>query len=357
METNPDASLGHLIAALKQYQAASAAGETSPAALAAKRQLTQAFADCEQALVDPAEISSALANSSSLTNSSSPTNASTNPAGAPRLAGAQLNSQSALGQPTKDEPDEDKPSDPFDALIYEARESFDSVEQKARKSSGTEAKTDTPKRVSHKKTVADGPDPAPYLNDGTNTSAFICIAYVAWIGFFYFCGLMVYSEVFKRTNYFEALDTGPQWWLLGLVRIAEFGLLGGSMALLTFFCGFILREMRPHFAYPLVALVAMLLVWPTLDYAGNQRLLEDINYELIRLSIVERDPIAEKYFSELPPPQVVSSSVLVQLSALGALIGLWLRRRYDSIDHPMTKLMAGLAKLAAGLKSLFSLHG
>ena len=321
METNSGASLGHLIAALKQYQAASAAGETSPAALAAKRQLTQAFADCEQALVDPAEISSALANSS------------------------------------KDEPDEDKPSDPFDALIYEARESFDSVEQKSRNSSGTEAKTDTPKRVSHKKTVADGPDPAPYLNDGTNTSAFICIAYVAWIGFFYFCGLMVYSEVFKRTNYFEALDTGPQWWLLGLVRIAEFGLLGGSMALLTFICGFILREMRPHFAYPLVALVAMLLVWPTLDYAGNQRLLEDINYELVRLSIVERDPIAEKYFSELPPPQVVSSSVLVQLSALGALIGLWLRRRYDSIDHPMTKLMAGLAKLAAGLKSLFSLHG
>jgi len=351
METNPDASLGHLIAALKQYQAASAAGETSPAALAAKRQLTQAFADCEQALVDPAEISSALANSSSLTNGS------TNPAGAPRLAGAQLNSQSALGQPAKDEPDEDKPSDPFDALIYEARESFDSVEQKARKSSGTEAKTDTPKRVSHKKTVADGPDPAPYLNDGTNTSAFICIAYVAWIGFFYFCGLMVYSEVFKRTNYFEALDTGPQWWLLGLVRIAEFGLLGGSMALLTFFCGFILREMRPHFAYPLVALVAMLLVWPTLDYAGNQRLLEDINYELIRLSIVERDPIAEKYFSELPPPQVVSPSMLMQLSVLGALIGLWLRRRYDSIDHPMTKLVAALSKLVAGLKSLFSLHG
>lgn len=298
METNPDASLGHLIAALKQYQAASAAGETSPAALAAKRQLTQAFADCEQALVDPAEISKALA-------------------------------IGTAGQ----------------------------VEQKARKSSGTEAKTDTPKRVSHKKTVADGPDPAPYLNDGTNTSAFICIAYVAWIGFFYFCGLMVYSEVFKRTNYFEALDTGPQWWLLGLVRIAEFGLLGGSMALLTFFCGFILREMRPHFAYPLVALVAMLLVWPTLDYAGNQRLLEDINYELVRLSIVERDPIAEKYFSELPPPQVVSSSMLMQLSALGALIGLWLRRRYDSIDHPMSKLMAGLAKLAAGLKSLFSLHG
>ena len=269
----------------------------------------------------------------------------------------QSKSQSALGQPTKDEPAKDKPSDPFDALIYEARESFDAVEPKSRKSSGTEAKTDTPKRVSHKKTVADGPDPAPYLNDGTNTSAFICIAYVAWIGFFYFCGLMVYSEVFKRTNYFEALDTGPQWWLLGLVRIAEFGLLGGSMALLTFFCGFILREMRPHFAYLLVALVAMLLVWPTLDYAGNQRLLEDINYELIRLSIVERDPIAEKYFSELPPPQVVSSSVLVQLSALGALIGLWLRRRYDSIDHPMTKLMAGLAKLAAGLKSVFSLHG
>ncbi|MBS6934389.1 MAG: hypothetical protein KH147_04140, partial [Actinomyces graevenitzii] len=171
------------------------------------------------------------------------------------------------------------------------------------------------------------------------------------------CGLMVYSEVFKRTNSFEALDTGPQWWLLGLVRVAEFGLLGGSMALLTFICGFILREMRPHFAYPLVALVAMLLVWPTLDYAGNQRLLEDINYELIRLSIVERDPIAEKYFSELPPPQVVSPSMLMQLSALGALIGLWLRRRYDSIDHPMTKLMAGLAKLAAGLKSLFSLHG
>ena len=296
METNPDASLGHLIAALKQYQAASAAGETSPAALAAKRQLTQAFADCEQALVDPAEISKAL-----------------------------------------------------------AIDTVEQVEQKARKSSGVES--DTPKRVSHKKTVADGPDPAPYLNDGTNTSAFICIAYVAWIGFFYFCGLMVYSEVFKRTNYFEALDTGPQWWLLGLVRIAEFGLLGGSMALLTFFCGFILREMRPHFAYLLVALVAMLLVWPTLDYAGNQRLLEDINYELIRLSIVERDPIAEKYFSELPPPQVVSPSMLMQLSALGALIGLWLRRRYDSIDHPMSKLVAALGKLVAGLKSLFSLHG
>lgn len=296
METNPDASLGHLIAALKQYQAASAAGETSPAALAAKRQLTQAFADCEQALVDPAEISKAL-----------------------------------------------------------AIDTVEQVEQKARKSSGVES--DTPKRVSHKKTAADGPDPVPYFNDGTNTSAFICIAYVAWIGFFYFCGLMVYSEVFKRTNYFEALDTGPQWWLLGLVRIAEFGLLGGSMALLTFFCGFILREMRPHFAYPLVALVAMLLVWPTLDYAGNQRLLEDINYELIRLSIVERDPIAEKYFSELPPPQVVSPSMLMQLSVLGALIGLWLRRRYDSIDHPMTKLVAALSKLVAGLKSLFSLHG
>lgn len=296
METNPDASLGHLIAALKQYQAASAAGETSPAALAAKRQLTQAFADCEQALVDPAEISKAL----------------------------------AIG-------------------------TVEPVEQKARKSSGIES--DTPKRVSHKKTAADGPDPVPYFNDGTNTSAFICIVYVAWIGFFYFCGLMVYSEVFKRTNSFEALDTGPQWWLLGLVRIAEFGLLGGSMALLTFICGFILREMRPHFAYPLVALVAMLLVWPTLDYAGNQRLLEDINYELVRLSIVERDPIAEKYFSELPPPQVVSPSMLMQLSALGALIGLWLRRRYDSIDHPMSKLVAALSKLVAGLKSLFSLHG
>ena len=294
METNPDASLGHLIAALKQYQAASAAGETSPAALAAKRQLTQAFADCEQALVDPAEISKAIG-------------------------------------------------------------TVEQVEQKARKSSGAES--DTPKRVSHKKTAADGPDPVPYFNDGTNTSAFICIAYVAWIGFFYFCGLMVYSEVFKRTNSFEALDTGPQWWLLGLVRIAEFGLLGGSMALLTFICGFILREMRPHFAYPLVALVAMLLVWPTLDYAGNQRLLEDINYELVRLSIVERDPIAEKYFSELPPPQVVSPSMLMQLSALGALIGLWLRRRYDSIDHPMSKLVAALSKLVAGLKSLFSLHG
>lgn len=349
METDPGASLDRLIAALRQYQVASAAGETSSAALAAKRQLTQAFADCEQALVDPAEISKALA-----IGSTSPTNGSTNPAGAPRLAGAQRNSQSAPGQLAKDEPAKDKPSDPFDALIQEARESFD-TEQKARKSSGAES--DTPKRVSHKKTAADGPDPAPYLNDGTNTSAFICIAYVAWIGFFYFCGLMVYSEVFKRTNYFEALDTGPQWWLLGLVRIAEFGLLGGSMALLTFICGFILREMRPHFAYPLVALVAMLLVWPTLDYAGNQRLLEDINYELIRLSIVERDPIAEKYFSELPPPRVVSPSMLMQLSALGALVGLWLRRRYDSIDHPMSKLMAGLAKLAAGLKSLFSLHG
>ena len=356
METNSGASLDHLIAALKQYQAASAAGETSPAALAAKRQLTQAFADCEQALVDPAEISSALAISSpSPTNSSSSTNGSTNPTSAPRLTGAQSKSHSALSQPAKDEPDEDKPSDPFDALIREARESFDSVEQKSRKSSGTEAKTDTPKRVSHKKTVADGPDPAPY--DGINSSVFICITYVVWIGFLYFCGLMIYDEVFKKTNYFEALDTGAQWWLLGVVRVAEFGLLGGAMALLTFFCGFILRQMRTHFAYPLVALVAMLLVWPTLDYAGNQRLLEDINYELVRLSIVERDPISEKYFSELSPPQVVSSSVLVQLSVLGALIGIWLRRRYDYIDHPMTKLMAGLAKLAAGLKSVFSLHG
>ena len=296
METDPGASLDRLIAALRQYQVASAAGETSSAALAAKRQLTQAFADCEQALVDPAEISKAL-----------------------------------------------------------AIDTVEQVEQKARKSSGVES--DTPKRVSHKKTAADGPDHVPYFNDGTNTSAFICIVYVAWIGFFYFCGLMVYSEVFERTNSFEALDTGPQWWLLGLVRVAEFGLLGGTMLLLTFICGFIVREIRPHFAYPLVALVAMLLAWLTFDYEGNQRLLEDINYELIRLSIVERDPIAEKYFSELPPPQVVSSSVLVQLSALGALIGLWLRRRYDSIDHPMTKLMAGLAKLAAGLKSLFSLHG
>lgn len=297
METDPGASLDRLITALRQYQAASAAGETSSAALAAKRQLTQAFADCEQALVDPAEISKAL-----------------------------------------------------------AIDTAEQVEQKARKSSGVES--DTPKRVSHKKTAADGPAPVPYHpGDVTNTSAFICIVYVAWIGFFYFCGLMVYSEVFERTNSFEALDTGPQWWLLGLVRVAEFGLLGGSMLLLTFICGFIVREIRPHFAYPLVALVAMLLVWPTLDYAGNQRLLEDINYELIRLSIVERDPIAEKYFSELPPPQVVSPSMLMQLSALGALIGLWLRRRYDSIDHPMTKLMAGLAKLAAGLKSLFSLHG
>lgn len=298
METNPDASLGHLIAALKQYQAASAAGETSPAALAAKRQLTQAFADCEQALVDPAEISKALA-------------------------------IGTAGQ----------------------------AEQKARKSSGTEAKTDTSKRVSHKKTVADGPDPAPYLNDGTNTSAFICIVYVAWIGFFYFCGLMVYNEVFKRTNSFEALDTGPQWWLLGLVRVAEFGLLGGTMLLLTFICGFIVREIRPHFAYPLVALVAMLLAWLTFDYEGNQRLLEDISYELIRLSIVKLDPITMKYFSVLYPPQVVSLSMLMQLSALGALIGLWLRRRYDSIDHPMSKLVAALSKLVAGLKSVFSLHG
>lgn len=354
METDPGASLDRLITALRQYQAASAAGETSSAAQAAKRQLTQAFADCEQALVDPAEISKALA-----IGSTSPTNASTNPAGAPRLAGAQLNSKSALGQLAKDEPDEDKPSDPFDALIREARESFDTaeqVEQKARKSSGVES--DTPKRVSHKKTAADGPDPVPYYpGDVTNTSAFICIVYVAWIGFFYFCGLMVYSEVFKRTNYFEALDTGPQWWLLGLVRVAEFGLLGGSMLLLTFICGFIVREIRPHFAYPLVALVAMLLVWPTLDYAGNQRLLEDINYELIRLYIVKLDPITEKYFSELYPPQVVSPSMLMQLSALGALIGLWLRRRYDSIDHPMSKLVAALSKLVAGLKSLFSLHG
>lgn len=296
METDPGASLDRLIAALRQYQAASAAGETSPAALAAKRQLTQAFADCEQALVDPAEISKAL----------------------------------AIG-------------------------TVEQVEQKARKSSGIES--DTSKRVSHKKTAADGPDPVPYFNDGTNTSAFICIVYVAWIGFFYFCGLMVYNEVFKRTNSFEALDTGPQWWLLGLVRVAEFGLLGGTMLLLTFICGFIVREIRPHFAYPLVALVAMLLVWLTFDYEGNQRLLEDINYELIRLSIVKLAPITEKYFSVLYPPQVVSPSMLMQLSALGALIGLWLRRRYDSIDHPMSKLVAALSKLIAGLKSVFSLHG
>lgn len=353
METDPGASLDRLIAALRQYQVASAAGETSSAALAAKRQLTQAFADCEQALVDPAEISKALA-----IGSTSPTNGSTNPAGAPRLAGAQRNSQSAPGQLAKDEPAKDKPSDPFDALIQEARESFDTVEQveqKARKSSGVES--DTPKRVSHKKTAADGPDPVPYFNDGTNTSAFICIVYVAWIGFFYFCGLMVYNEVFKRTNSFEALDTGPQWWLLAVVRVAEFGLLGGTMLLLTFICGFIVREIRPHFAYPLVALVAMLLVWLTFDYEGNQRLLEDINYELIRLSIVKLYPITEKYFSVLYPPQVVSPSMLMQLSALGALIGLWLRRRYDSIDHPMSKLVAALSKLIAGLKSVFSMHG
>ncbi len=296
METDPGASLDRLIAALRQYQVASAAGETSSAALAAKRQLTQAFADCEQALVDPAEISKAL----------------------------------AIG-------------------------TVEQVEQKARKSSGIES--DTSKRVSHKKTAADGPDPVPYFNDGTNTSAFICIVYVAWIGFFYFCGLMVYNEVFKRTNSFEALDTGPQWWLLGLVRVAEFGLMGGSMLLLTFICGFIVREIRPHFAYPLVALVAMLLVWLTFDYEGNQRLLKDINYELIRLSIVKLDPITMKYFSVLYPPQVVSLSMLMQLSALGALIGLWLRRRYDSIDHPMSKLVAVLSKLVAGLKSVFSLHG
>lgn len=296
METDPGASLDRLIAALRQYQVASAAGETSSAALAAKRQLTQAFADCEQALVDPAEISKAL----------------------------------AIG-------------------------TVEPVEQKARKSSGVES--DTSKRVSHKKTAADGPDPVPYFNDGTNTSAFICIVYVAWIGFFYFCGLMVYNEVFKRTNSFEALDTGPQWWLLGLVRVAEFGLLGGSMLLLTFICGFIVREIRPHFAYPLVALVAMLLAWLTFDYEGNQRLLKDINYELIRLSIVKLYPITEKYFSVLYPPQVVSLSMLMQLSALGALIGLWLRRRYDSIDHPMSKLVAALSKLVAGLKSVFSLHG
>lgn len=296
METDPGASLDRLIAALRQYQVASAAGETSSAALAAKRQLTQAFADCEQALVDPAEISKALA-------------------------------IGTAGQ----------------------------AEQKARKSSGAES--DTSKRVSHKKTAADGPDPVPYFNDGTNTSAFICIVYVAWIGFFYFCGLMVYNEVFKRTNSFEALDTGPQWWLLGLVRVAEFGLLGGSMLLLTFICGFIVREIRPHFAYPLVALVAMLLAWLTFDYEGNQRLLKDINYELIRLSIVKLDPITMKYFSVLYPPQVVSLSMLMQLSALGALIGLWLRRRYDSIDHPMSKLVAALSKLIAGLKSVFSLHG
>ena len=353
METDPGASLDRLIAALRQYQVASAAGETSSAALAAKRQLTQAFADCEQALVDPAEISKALA-----IGSTSPTNASTNPAVAPRVAGAQLNSQSAPGQLAKDEPVEDKPSDPFDALIQEARESFDTaeqVEQKARKSS--DAESDTPKRVSHKKTAADGPDPVPYFNDGTNTSAFICIVYVAWIGFFYFCGLMVYNEVFKRTNSFEALDTGPQWWLLALVRVAEFGLLGGTMLLLAFICGFIVREIRPHFAYPLVALVAMLLAWLTFDYEGNQRLLEDISHELIRLSIVKLDLITEKYFSVLYPPQVVSLSMLMQLSALGALIGLWLRRRYDSIDHPMSKLVAALSKLIAGLKSVFSLHG
>lgn len=353
METDPGASLDRLIAALRQYQVASAAGETSSAALAAKRQLTQAFADCEQALVDPAEISKALA-----IGSTSPTNGSTNPAGTPRLAGAQRNSQSAPGQLAKDEPAKDKPSDPFDALIQEARESFDTteqVEQKARKSSDVES--DTAKRVSHKKTAADGPDPVPYFNDGTNTSAFICIVYVAWIGFFYFCGLMVYNEVFKRTNSFEALDTGPQWWLLGLVRVAEFGLLGGTMLLLTFICGFIVREIRPHFAYPLVALVAMLLVWLTFDYEGNQRLLEDISHELIRLSIVKLDLITEKYFSVLYPPQVVSLSMLMQLSALGALIGLWLRRRYDSIDHPMSKLVAALSKLVAGLKSVFSLHG
>jgi len=296
METDPGASLDRLIAALRQYQVASAAGETSSAALAAKRQLTQAFADCEQALVDPAEISKVLA-------------------------------IGTAGQ----------------------------VEQKARKSSGAES--DTPKRVSHKKTAADGPDHVPYFNDGTNTSAFICIVYVAWIGFFYFCGLMVYSEVFERTNSFEALDTGPQWWLLGLVRVAEFGLLGGTMLLLTFICGFIVREIRPHFAYPLVALVAMLLAWLTFDYEGNQRLLEDISDELIRLSIVKLDPITMKYFSVLYPPQVVSLSMLMQLSALGALIGLWLRRRYDSIDHPMSKLVAALSKLVAGLKSVFSLHG
>jgi hypothetical protein len=297
METDPGASLDRLIAVLRQYQAASAAGETSSAALAAKRQLTQAFADCEQALVDPAEISKAL----------------------------------AIG-------------------------TVEQVEQKARKSSGAESYT--PKRVSHKKTAADGPDPVPYYpGDVTNTSAFICIVYVAWIGFFYFCGLMVYNEVFKRTNSFEALDTGPQWWLLGLVRVAEFGLLGGSMLLLTFICGFIVREIRPHFAYPLVALVAMLLAWLTFDYEGNQRLLKDINYELIRLSIVKLDPITMKYFSVLYPPQVVSLSMLMQLSALGALIGLWLRRRYDSIDHPMSKLVAALSKLVAGLKSVFSLHG
>lgn len=296
METDPGASLDRLIAALRQYQVASAAGETSSAALAAKRQLTQAFADCEQALVDPAEISKVLA-------------------------------IGTAGQ----------------------------VEQKARKSSGAES--DTPKRVSHKKTAADGPDHVPYFNDGTNTSAFICIVYVAWIGFFYFCGLMVYSEVFERTNSFEALDTGPQWWLLRLVRVAEFGLLGGTMLLLTFICGFIVREIRPHFAYPLVALVAMLLAWLTFDYEGNQRLLEDISDELIRLSIVKLDPITMKYFSVLYPPQVVSLSMLMQLSALGALIGLWLRRRYDSIDHPMSKLVAALSKLVAGLKSVFSLHG
>jgi len=245
--------------------------------------------------------------------------------------------------------------DPAEISKALAIDTVEQVEQKARKSSGIES--DTSKRVSHKKTAVDGPDPVPYFNDGTNTSAFICIVYVAWIGFFYFCGLMVYNEVFKRTNSFEALDTGPQWWLLGLVRVAEFGLMGGSMLLLTFICGFIVREIRPHFAYPLVALVAMLLVWLTFDYEGNQRLLKDINYELIRLSIVKLYPITEKYFSVLYPPQVVSPSMLMQLSALGALIGLWLRRRYDSIDHPMSKLVAALSKLIAGLKSVFSMHG
>ena len=68
---------------------------------------------------------------------------------------------------------------PFDALIQEARESFDTteqVEQKARKSSGAES--DTPKRVSHKKTAADGPDPVPYFNDGTNTSVLYSVSYM-----------------------------------------------------------------------------------------------------------------------------------------------------------------------------------
>jgi len=43
METDPGASLDRLIAALRQYQVASAAGETSSAALAGKKEVKQTF--------------------------------------------------------------------------------------------------------------------------------------------------------------------------------------------------------------------------------------------------------------------------------------------------------------------------